>query len=172
METTSLTLVTQRPEHLQAMLEGSAAFQEAVGSTIAEGVADFFQGNSGEEPAKPQTSSAQDPWTYGFWLMHRADNAVIGTCGYKGPPDKDGVVEIAYAVAPSYRNRGYATEAAMAVTGSPFRTGQVSTVRAHTLPEVNASTRVLDKCGFLKVGEANDPEDGRVWRWEKAAEPA
>jgi ribosomal-protein-alanine N-acetyltransferase len=40
-------------------------------------------------------------------------------------------------------------------------------VRAHTLPNPNASTRVLTKCGFHRVGEVIDPEDGLVWRWER-----
>ncbi len=38
---------------------------------------------------------------------------------------------------------------------------------AHTCPEPNASTRVLTKCGFRRVGEVMDPDDGLVWRWEK-----
>lgn len=44
-----------------------------------------------------------------------------------------------------------------------------STVRrviAHTLPETNASTRVLEKLGMTFVGEVMDPEDGQVWRWQ------
>jgi RimJ/RimL family protein N-acetyltransferase len=40
------------------------------------------------------------------------------------------------------------------------------TIRAHTMPEQNASTRVLEKCGFRWLGEVVDPEDGAVWRWE------
>jgi RimJ/RimL family protein N-acetyltransferase len=38
---------------------------------------------------------------------------------------------------------------------------------AHTLPEANASGRVLAKCGLRFVGEVIDPEDGSVWRWER-----
>jgi RimJ/RimL family protein N-acetyltransferase len=48
-----------------------------------------------------------------------------------------------------------------------FASGQVRVVRAHTLPELNASARALTKCGFKRVGEVVDPEDGLVWRWEK-----
>jgi RimJ/RimL family protein N-acetyltransferase len=42
----------------------------------------------------------------------------------------------------------------------------VRLVRAHTLPESNASTRVLTNCGFRKTAEVVDPDDGPVWRWE------
>jgi RimJ/RimL family protein N-acetyltransferase len=99
-------------------------------------------------------------------MVEPASGAVIGSCAYKGPPDEGGVVEIAYAVDPEYQGRGYATEAARALVNFAFRSGQVRLVRAHTRAENNASTRVLAKCGFERVGEVVDPEDGLVWRWE------
>ena len=42
----------------------------------------------------------------------------------------------------------------------------VRVVRAHTLPERNASTRILERVGFVRAGEAHDPDAGTVWRWE------
>ena len=86
---------------------------------------------------------------------------------FKGPPDGEGMVEIAYGVVPAYEGRGFATEAAAALTEYAFDSGDVRLVRAHTLPERNASTRVLEKNGFALVGEVVDPEDGPVWRWER-----
>jgi [ribosomal protein S5]-alanine N-acetyltransferase len=38
-------------------------------------------------------------------------------------------------------------------------------VTAQTLPTENASTRVLQKLGFTRIGEVNHPEDGLVWEW-------
>ncbi len=46
--------------------------------------------------------------------------------------------------------------------------GSVTEVVAHTLPEANASTRILDRIGFACVGTVVDPEDGPVWRWLRA----
>ena len=117
-------------------------------------------------------SSPADPWIHGFVAVHRIDGNVIGGCAFKGPPGADGVVEIAYGVAPEHQGKGYATEAAAALVGYAFGHGQVRVVRAHTRPEPNASTRVLTKCGFRRVGEVIDPEDGLVWRWEKNNETA
>lgn len=108
-----------------------------------------------------------DPWILGFTLHSREDDSVVGQCGYKGPPSEDGMVEIAYYVEESLRGQGYATEAAEALTAYAFAHDDVRLVRAHTLPQSNASTRVLTKAGFQKVGEVIDPEDGPVWRWEK-----
>jgi RimJ/RimL family protein N-acetyltransferase len=110
--------------------------------------------------------ASPDPWTLGFAVVHRANDIRIGSCGFKGPPSADGRVEIAYGIDADHQGKGYATEAAEALTAYAFRSGQVRVVMAHTLPEANASTRVLTKCGFRFVGEVTDPEDGLVWRWE------
>ncbi len=112
-------------------------------------------------------STSADPWTHGFNLVHRDNDMVVGQAGFKGPPATDGTVEVAYGVNPDCRGKGYATEAAEALTTYAFSSGRVRVVRAHTRPETNASTRVLAKCGFLHIGEVIDPEDGLVWRWEK-----
>ncbi len=113
-----------------------------------------------------------DPWIHGFLLVHRDSGMVVGRCGFKGPPDSDGVVEIAYGVNPEHEGKGYATEAAGALVSFAFSHGQVRVVRAHTLPQANASTRILTKCSFQRIGEVIDPEDGLVWRWERYNETA
>ena len=119
--------------------------------------------------AQMKASSTADPWTHGFAVMHRVSGARIGSCAYKGPPDPEGVVEIAYGIDPAYQGRGYATEAARALIAFALDSGEVRLVCAHTRPEKNASTRVLTKCGFEWMGERVDPEDGLVWRWELAS---
>lgn len=114
-----------------------------------------------------RAATIPDPWVLGFSVCLRATGLAVGSVGFKSLPAPDGSVEIAYMIQPEYRGRGYATEACQAVVSFAFRSGQVTLVRAHTLPEPNASTRVLTKCGFRHVGEVIDPDDGRVWRWER-----
>jgi RimJ/RimL family protein N-acetyltransferase len=111
-------------------------------------------------------NSAAGPWTHGFAMVERATDAVVGSCAFKGPPDPDGAVEIAYGVEPEYRGRGYAKEAAAALVNYALANDDVRVVRAHTLPQDGPSTHVLAACGFERVGEIVDPEDGLVWRWE------
>jgi RimJ/RimL family protein N-acetyltransferase len=77
------------------------------------------------------------------------------------------MVEIAYGVDPEYQGNGFATEAAAALTNYAICSKLVRVVRAHTLPEKNASTRVLLKNGFTNHGDVIDPDDGPVWRWER-----
>ena len=51
--------------------------------------------------------------------MHGETGRTVGKCGFKGPP-ADGVVEIAYGIDPEYQGKGYATEAAEALTNVAF----------------------------------------------------
>src|SRR6478672_6428875 len=69
--------------------------------------------------ARVQASSASDPWTHGFSVVHRGTGAAVGMCGFKGPP-ADGVVEIAYGIDPDHQGKGYATEAAAALVKFAF----------------------------------------------------
>jgi [ribosomal protein S5]-alanine N-acetyltransferase len=153
VQTKSLNVIPQTLEEVRAMVEAMTPSEKAALS------ADWL--------ARLNASTATDPWTHGFSLVLRDGDVVVGKCGFKGPPVEDGVVEIAYGILPGYQGKGYATEAAEALTAFAFQSASVRVVRAHTLPESNASTRVLTKCGFRHVGEVIDPEDGLVWRWEK-----
>ena len=117
-------------------------------------------------------AATADSWTLGYTLVHRATKALVGTCGFKGPPVANRTVEIAYGVKPDYEGRGYATEAAEALAAYAFNSGEVRVVRAHTFSDAKASTRVLEKCGFRRIGEVVDPEDGLVVRWEKENDAA
>jgi RimJ/RimL family protein N-acetyltransferase len=120
--------------------------------------------------ARLEESSVCDPWIHGFSLVHQSTGEVVGRGGFKGPPTVEGVVEIAYGVSPEHEGKGYATEAAAALASYALGHKEVRTVCAHTLPEPNASGRVLTKCGFQRIGEVVDPEDGLVWRWERQRE--
>jgi RimJ/RimL family protein N-acetyltransferase len=111
-----------------------------------------------------------NPWRHGFFIIEKESGEIVGGAGFKGAPDADGMVEIAYGVVPSREGRGYATEAARALIHFAASEPSVRTIRAHTLPEANASTRVLAKCGFVHVGPVVDSEDGPVWRWERSAQ--
>jgi hypothetical protein len=42
----------------------------------------------------------------------------------------------------------------------------VHTVIAHTLAHPSASTSVLRRAGFVRVGDVPDKEEGTAWRWE------
>ncbi|MES2775431.1 MAG: GNAT family N-acetyltransferase [Bacteroidota bacterium] len=101
-----------------------------------------------------------------YFIIHPVDRQLIGTGGYKGAPDEEGVVEIGYEVKEMYRNRGFATESASALISFAKSQAGIKAVRAHTLPRENHSVKVLQKCGMEFKGSVTDPDDGEVWRWE------
>jgi len=170
LETPRLTLRACTPEQLLALIEEPERFERLLGVPVAPELRGFFTSDdvspqwiaalrhaAGEEP---------DPWRHGFFVVHRAQRLVIGSAGFKGVPDADGMVEIAYGIVPSHEGQGHATEAAAALVSYAFDHG-AQLVRAHTLPLPNASSHVLRKCGFQFVGDVLDPDDGPVWRWER-----
>ncbi|NSW55547.1 MAG: GNAT family N-acetyltransferase [Armatimonadetes bacterium] len=101
------------------------------------------------------------PWV--GYVAREAGNSV-GTCAFKGPP-ADGRVEIAYFTFPQYEGRGVATRMASTLVNIAREADPTLTITARTLPEQNASTRVLSKLGFMLAGTVEDPEDGSVWEW-------
>jgi [ribosomal protein S5]-alanine N-acetyltransferase len=101
-----------------------------------------------------------------FFITHKMDKVLVGTCGFKGGPDEEDIVEIGYEIKEDYRSQGLASEAAKGLMDYAFASGRAKKVWAHTLAFENASGSVLKKLGFTFIGEFHDPEDGDIWRWE------
>ena len=163
-----MQLVPWNPALLVTLIEQPERFEALAGFRSEAGLREFFVSGdvSPEWLARVRAATGADPWRHGFFVVEREHRAIVGTAGFKGPPDADGMVEIAYGIVPSFEGRGYATESAMALVGFATETADVTLIRAHTLPEANASTRVLTKCGFRHTDDVVDPDDGPVWRWE------
>jgi RimJ/RimL family protein N-acetyltransferase len=102
----------------------------------------------------------------GYLCLDTESRAAVGNGGFKGPPSPDGMVEIGYSMFPTYEGKGYASALARALIDIAWGAPKVRRVIAHTEPGNAASQRVLAKIGMQKTGEIDDPEDGRMWRWE------
>jgi ribosomal-protein-alanine N-acetyltransferase len=150
MDTNRLVLFPHAPDYLRALAEGSESCEAVSG--------DFLK--------RLQSTTEPEAWTWGFAVVIREKNLVIGMASFKGTPGRDRIVEIAYGISPAFQGQGYATEAARGLIQLARESGRVSMVCAHTLPTNDPSKRVLEKCGFTNVGEVMDPKDGLVIRWE------
>lgn len=104
----------------------------------------------------------EEPWV-GYLAL--AGERPVGTCGFKSPP-RDGRVEIAYFTFPEWEGRGLASAMAADLVAVARRHGSSVLVAAQTLPERNASHRILEKLGFRHVATIDHPEDGTVWEWQ------
>lgn len=169
MESERLFLVRHTPQALLALIEHPERYEKISGFPAAQALREFFVSDevSPEFLAYLRTLDVSDPWRPGYGVVDRGSRSVMGTAGFKGAPDAKGMVEVAYGIVPSFEGRGYATEVTKMLVAWAFARSGVRMVRAHTLPEASASARVLTKCGFKFEGEVDDPEDGRVWRWER-----
>lgn len=171
IETARLLLLPFSPDQILALIEQPELFEGLAGYPAAAGLREFFLSDdvSAAFLASLRTLRNPDPWHLGFAVLHGEGQTVIGSAGFNGAPDSDGVVEVAYGIVPDFEGRGYATEANAALVAFAFASGLVKTVRANTLPNAGASASVLRKCHFTYIGEFNDPDDGLVWRWERSA---
>jgi len=158
VQTENLILASHLPRYLRALLRGPQEFENIAGLRMADGIREEFLSASSDFIKSIENAREPDPWRLGFGVIHRNENILIGVGGFPGPPDSDGVAEIAYGIAPAYQGKGYATEVANALVDFASRNKSVRLLRAHTLAETNASTRVLEKSGFKKTGETVDPE--------------
>ena len=96
-------------------------------------------------------------WNLWFCIL-RNPRALVGNAGFKGCP-QGGPVEIGYSMLEAYQRNGYCTEAVRALLDWAFQTPAVETIVAHTLPGLTPSIRVMEKCGFVFVGDG-PIEDG------------
>jgi RimJ/RimL family protein N-acetyltransferase len=146
---------------LDAALAGDDALAEALGHDVVAGWVTF---TAALPPTRAALAANPGGSAWGARLFVAGDPPeLVGWGGFKGPP-RQGVVEVGYEIAEPRRGRGLATAATRAMLAEAFADERVTTVIAHTLPERNASNRVLEKAGFRLDGEAQ--EDGEVvWRF-------
>jgi [ribosomal protein S5]-alanine N-acetyltransferase len=166
-----IRVVPARLDWLTALVESDAVFAERFGVPVEPGWIGFPEALPFAVDAARDHDA--DPW--GSHLFFDDDGVLVGFGGFKGPPSA-GRVEIGYAVAPSRQGRGIATAATRWMIDRARDAG-VEAVVAHTLAEVNASTAVLERCGFVHADTTADPDGDvteDVYRWElllSSAEP-
>lgn len=80
------------------------------------------------------------------------EDEVIGMVGVGNKPEVDDEIEIAYFVSQTHVGRGYATEAAKAVAQWALANLGMEYLMAIVDTDNHPSQRVLERCGFRKVG--------------------
>jgi [ribosomal protein S5]-alanine N-acetyltransferase len=114
----------------------------------------------------PQMAALAEQAQIAPWCGYIGWNGAVplGFGGFVGTPDGSGTIEIGYLTFPAHERKGVASAVAGGLLAIARGEG-LSAVIAHTLPEENASTAVLRRNGFVRDGEAHDPDEGTVWRW-------
>lgn len=105
------------------------------------------------------------PWT--GYLAQTPDRDVVGICAFKGAPDGNREVELAWFTFPGYERRGHGTSMASYLVSLAAESDAGVTLIAITEPEAGPSAKICERVGFACEGVVELPEDGPVWRWTK-----
>lgn len=159
IRTQRLRLVPATLELLNAELEGRDSFERVLGVPVpAEWPPEYYDRAATEHTLNCLTNHPDKPgwWLYYIILVHQDEPVAVGTSGYTGPPDADGIVELGYGVLPDFQRRGIATEATKGLVSNAFSDARVKRVISQTLPELTASIGVMEKCGFRFIGAGSE----------------
>lgn len=98
---------------------------------------------------------------YSFWLILRKnDRVVIGSADFKGTPNENGEVEIAYDIGEKYLHHGYLAESIESLCYWAKKQPRVRSILVETERNNLASQKILSQCGFYK----EKIEDSIWWR--------
>jgi len=116
----------------------STELKEALEQTILPNVAD---------PSKNHLYSTL--WT----IISKQENKMVGDLCFVGQPNCDGEVEIGYGTYDDFSGKGFMTEAVSGMIKWAKNQPDVKAIVADTEKTNTASFRVLEKNGFVKIGE-------------------
>ena len=103
----------------------------------------------------------QPPWV-GYVAVVNGHG--VGGGAFVGPP-QDSFVEIAYYTLKDHEGLGYASGTAALLVDIARGHDPDIKLRAFTLKEQNASTKILSNLGFRVAGIAQDVDAGEVLEW-------
>ncbi len=160
--TKRLTLIAATVELLSAELEGLGPFRQKLGVQVPKTWPPDLYDRPAQEFTLNYLNENEDGVGWMLWYLvlksvNENSTTLIGTCGYKGKPSADGTVEIGYSVLPEHQRKGYASEAVQALLHRAFSHREVTRVIAETYPELVPSIRVLEKNGFVLIGNGSEP---------------
>jgi RimJ/RimL family protein N-acetyltransferase len=170
-----LHLVAGTPEHVRAELESPLKLGVLLNADVPRDwppgeydrkAQEFFLERMG------RADPSETCWYVWYAVLRVAAGgrgSLLGTGGYLGPPDTDGVVEIGYSVSRAWRGKGFAGEIVDGLVAQAFSDGRVSRILAHTARENAASQRVIERAGFRPAGPCPDRDQlqfelRRIWR--------
>ena len=91
-------------------------------------------------------------WYTSWEIIWKEKSCSVGGIGFSGLPDNDGITEIGYAIDQKYRNLGIATEAVNYLIQWASQDKDLTSIKAETPVNNEASHQVLLKNGFKKTG--------------------
>ncbi|MFG2088718.1 MULTISPECIES: GNAT family N-acetyltransferase [unclassified Spirillospora] len=155
---------------MTALLDGDLAAASAIAGVA---LTDYFVTDDAKSLWKFRLAQlarepGDTPWIVRA-VLAEPQGVVIGHAGFQSAPTPEGRVEVAYAVDPAHRRRGYARAMLTALLDRAASEPSVKTVRASISPDNAASLATIAGHGFTHVGEQWDEEDGRELLFDRPA---
>lgn len=151
--TPQLELVAMRPECLQSELGRDRRLGELLGCDVtAEWPPQVWEPHVWELLLERFMKQPKEAAWHRYVLLRGPNRVLVGTVNAGCWSDDPDEAELGYALVPEFWGRGLATEAAMALVSFVEASGGLRRWCAHTYPEVTASVRILERCGFVLEG--------------------
>jgi len=154
--TRRLELIAATPSLARAGASDARALAAALQAEPARGwPLPPFADEQARELARLTAAPSLAGWL-SWYVVQVSPARVVGTIGFAGPPDGEGAVEIAYAIAEGPQRRGYATEAMGALIDWAFSHSETRMIVAHAAAADAAAIRVIEDNGLRHVGPGRD----------------
>jgi ribosomal-protein-alanine N-acetyltransferase len=111
-----------------------------------------------EQTIVPNVANASKNYLFNsLWtIITKAENKMVGDICFVGEPDENGKVEIGYGTYEAFQGKGFMKEAVGSIVKWAFEQPNVKIVAASTNKDNVASYSVLEKNGFVKIGETEE----------------
>ena len=104
------------------------------------------------------------------WMVLKESREIIGSTSFHGAPDEDGMIEIGLGVNPKFHRQGFAFEALAGMWTWVCSQEGVKTLRYTVSATNEASIALINKFGFVHIGQQLDEIDGPEEIFELSAE--
>jgi RimJ/RimL family protein N-acetyltransferase len=150
-----LALEPATPVLLRAAMAGPAPLGEALGAVVPATWPPDYLDHDAFRYVLDRLAEAPDEagwWLHCVLLRRPETRTLIGSAGYKGPPNAERTVEIGDGIVAERCRRGYASEAVGGLLTRAFTQSGID-----RLPELEPSIGVLTKSGFRLLGTGSEP---------------
>lgn len=148
-----VTLETARLE-----LEKNPQFSDAIGAEVPENWPPDILSDALEYFYNLLRENPENSGWYGWYAVDDSAGkpVLVGSIGFFGPPDQNGMVETGYSVLPQFQKKGFASEMIRQITAHAFASGRVNFVEAETDHDNTSSQKALVRNGFRLISADNE----------------
>ena len=155
LQTERLRLIPLNLEALRLLLDDRQKMERYLGLTVTDVVLDEPVRQAIERDVlKGVAENEEDYLWYTNWeVVLKEENCSIGGLAFKGPPNREGEVEVGYGLQPPYRGKGYMTEAMREAFRWAFEEPRVQAFIGEVEKTNLPSIRVLQRLGMARNRE-------------------